>query len=77
MPYQVRKRSCKQSDGSKGTHVVLKKKRDGGTEQRSCHKSETKADSAVRARWANEADAPEEAMIREWIRALLSCKNII
>ena len=66
MPYKVRKRDCKQSDGSKGTHVVLKKKRGGGTEKRSCHKSEEKADAAVRARWAN------ETVLRGWIRTSLT-----
>ena len=54
MPYDIIKRSCKQSDGSKGTHVVVKVKPDGSTEQVSCHTSEEKAKSAVRAKHANE-----------------------
>jgi hypothetical protein len=54
MPYDIIKRSCKQSDGSKGTHVVVKKQADGKTEQVSCHTSEEKAKSAVRAKHAHE-----------------------
>tara|TARA_A100001011_G_scaffold351516_1_gene391672 strand:+ start:316 stop:735 length:420 start_codon:yes stop_codon:yes gene_type:complete len=56
MPYDVIKRSCRQSDGSKGTHVVVKKKSGGKTEQVSCHTSEAKAKSAVRAKHANEGN---------------------
>ena len=54
MPWKTIKRDCKQSSGKKGSHVVVKKKKDGGTEQESCHTSEEKAKSAIRARHANE-----------------------
>tara|TARA_Y100001958_G_C20963786_1_gene361535 strand:+ start:27 stop:395 length:369 start_codon:yes stop_codon:yes gene_type:complete len=54
MPWKTIKRDCKQSSGKKGTHVVVKKKKSGGTEQESCHTSEEKAKSAIRARYANE-----------------------
>ena len=54
MPWKTIKRDCKQSSGKKGSHVVVKIKKDGGTEQESCHTSEEKAKSAIRARHANE-----------------------
>ena len=54
MPWMTRKRKCKQSDGTSGSYVVLKKKSDGGTEQASCHTSEEKAKGSVGARYANE-----------------------
>ena len=54
MPWKTIKRDCKQSSGKKGSHVVVKKKKSGGTEQESCHTSEEKAKSAIRARYANE-----------------------
>ena len=67
MPWKSIKRSCKQkSTGKTGTHVVLKIKKGGGTEQESCHTSEEKADAAVRARYAN------ESLLREYIRLHLT-----
>lgn len=54
MPWKTIKRDCKQATGKKGGHVVVKKKKDGGTEQESCHTSEEKAKSAIRARHTNE-----------------------
>ena len=65
MPWKVRKRSCRQkSTGKTGTHAVVKK--DGeAEEQESCHTSKSKADSAVRARHAN------ENLLREFIRLRL------
>ncbi len=69
MPWDVKKRDCKQkSTGKKGTHVVVKKNRDGSTEQESCHTSDSKAQGARRARYASK----NEAALREWIRASLS-----
>jgi len=59
MPWKVVKRNCKQSDGSKGTYVVVKEKSDGGTEQESCHTSEDKANAAVRARYASKNELSE------------------
>ena len=54
MPWKVAKRACKQkTSGKAGTHVVLKKKKGGGTEQESCHTDEKKADAAARARYAS------------------------
>ena len=77
MPYDVIKRSCRQSDGSKGTHVVVKKKSGGKTEQVSCHTSESKAKSAVRAKHANEGNTVRikesdlRRIIAEEIRAVI------
>ena len=69
MPWDVKKRDCKQkSTGKKGTHVVVKKNRDGSTEQESCHTSDSKAQGARRARYASK----NESVLREWIRASLT-----
>lgn len=54
MPYKIRSRKCRQSDGSQGTHAVVKLKKDG-EEQTSCHTSEDSAKGSIRARHANEA----------------------
>lgn len=53
MPYSVKKRKCKTSDGKSGKYVITKK---GDNKKISCHTSKTKADSAVRAKYANEND---------------------
>lgn len=53
MPYGIRKRKCRQSDGSVGTHAVVKLKGDS-EEQTSCHTSEESAKGSIRARHANE-----------------------
>ena len=73
MPYDIRKRSCKQADGKKGKYVVVKKKSKGRTEQESCHTSKKKAKGAVRARYANEANEGETVKITlEELRQLIS-----
>ena len=54
MPYKIRSRKCRQSDGTQGTHAVVKLK-DGSEEQTSCHTSEDSAEGSIRARHANEA----------------------
>ena len=74
MPWNVRKRSCKQkSTGKTGSHVVVKVKGGGGEEQESCHTSEPKAQGALRARYAskNETATPGEQALREWVRHIL------
>ena len=53
MPYSVKKRKCKTSDGKKGKYVITKK---GKNKKISCHTSKKKAKSAVRAKYANEND---------------------
>lgn len=69
MPWDVKKRDCKQkSTGKKGSHVVVKKNRDGSTEQESCHTSDSKAQGARRARYASK----NETVLRAWIRASLT-----
>ena len=55
MPYRVRKQDCAKSDGGSGTHVVQKKS-GGKWSKASCHSSEEKAKSAIRARGMNEDD---------------------
>jgi len=51
MPYSVKKRKCKTSDNKKGKYVITKK---GDNKKISCHTSKKKAQSAVRAKYANE-----------------------
>ena len=53
MPYKVRKRDCKQSDGDEGKYVIVKVKRGGGTKQASCHTTKNLAKRATRARYAS------------------------
>ena len=73
MPWKTVTRKCKQkSTGKSGTHVVVKIKKSGGTEQESCHTSKEKAQAAIRARYANETDVPEEEMLREYVRKVLT-----
>ena len=55
MPYRVRKQKCKKSDESSGAYVIQKKK-SGKWKKASCHSSEEKAKSAVRARGMHEDD---------------------
>ena len=62
MPYKITKKNCKQSSGKKGKYVVSKK---SDSKKKSCHTSKKKAQSAVRARYANESE------IRKYIRTLL------
>ena len=69
MPWKTIKRDCKQSSGKKGSHVVVKKKKNGGTEQESCHTSKDKAEGGLRARYAN------ESAVRKMIRDVLSPKR--
>ena len=54
MPYKVRKRDCKQSDGADGKYVIVKVKRGGGTKQASCHTTKNLAQRGVKARYASE-----------------------
>jgi len=73
MPWKPVTRKCKQkSTGKTGTHAVVKIKKDGGTEQESCHTSKEKAQAAIRARHANETDVSEEEMLREYVRNILA-----
>ena len=71
MPWKAIKRDCVQkTTGKKGTHAVVKKKRGGKTEQESCHDDEKSANSAIRARHANESRvyALTELELRNLIR---------
>lgn len=66
MPYKIIKRKCKQSNGKKGQYIVVKK---SDNKKQSCHTSKKKAQSAVRARYANESE------VRAYIRSLLESKQ--
>ena len=73
MPYDIRKRNCKQADGKKGKYVVVKKKSKGRTEQESCHTSKKKAKGAVRARYASESNEGETVKVTlEELKQLIS-----
>ena len=73
MPYDIRKRNCRQAGGKKGKYVVVKKKSKGRTEQESCHTSKKKAKGAVRARYASESNEGETVKITlEELRKLIS-----
>ena len=72
MPYRVRKQDCKKSDDSSGTHVIQKKK-SGKWKKASCHSSEAKAKSAVRARGMHETDDNlEEALYCRVVQRMLA-----
>ena len=79
MPWTVIKRDCKQSDGSSGSYVVLKKKSNGSTEQSSCHVTKEKAQGSVSARKMSEENSSMKItrrQIRKIIReALLLCEG--
>lgn len=53
VPLKPIERDCKKADDTSGKAVVLKVKRGGKTEQRSCHSSLEKAKAAIRAYYAN------------------------
>ena len=67
MPYTIKKRDCKQSDGDSGEYVLVKDKGDS-EEQVSCHTSKTSAEGSRSARYANK----NEQTIREFIRGCLT-----
>jgi hypothetical protein len=48
MPYTIRKQSCKQSDGDKGTHVLSYTDKKG-KKHRNCHTSKKKARGQIAA----------------------------
>lgn len=64
MPYTIRKRKCKQSDGDRGSYVLLYKTKKG-EEKSNCHTSRKKARKQVSA-----IEIPE-SLIREMISIIL------
>lgn len=65
MPYKFKgKRDCKQSDGTKGKYLTIKK---GGS--RRCYKSKKQYKAAMA--WAREVDEVEEEELREYVREKL------
>ena len=80
MPYNVKKQSCKQSDGESGEYTVVKKKKDNKTEKVSCHKTKEKAASSIRAKYVSETNetvklsvALIRKIIKEDIKKFSSC----
>ena len=68
MPYQVKKRKCKDSKGRKGKYVITKK---GDNEKISCHTSKEKAQAATRARYASESHEDSFDVIVERVFSIL------
>lgn len=66
MPYKILKRKCKQSSGKKGNYIVVKKT---DNKKQSCHTSKQKAQSAVKARYAN------ENMLKQYIKIIIEDDN--
>ena len=66
MPYKIIKRKCKQSSGKKGKYIVAKK---SDNKKQSCHTSKKKAQSAVRARYAN------ESVLKEYVKMLIESNS--
>ena len=50
MPYSIKKRRCKQSDGSSGKFIVIKT---SNKKKKSCHTSRDKAEKSINATYAN------------------------
>ena len=69
MPYKVRKRKCKDSSGKKGKYIITKS---NDNKKISCHTSKSKANAAVRAKYANEDI--EEIMEEVFLRLLEESK---
>lgn len=69
MPYKVKKRKCKDSSGKKGKYVITKS---NNNKKISCHTSKSKANAAVRAKYANEDI--EEIMEEVFLRLLEESK---
>lgn len=72
MPYSVKKRKCKTASGEKGSYVITKKK---DNKKLSCHTSKEKAQSAVRARHANESEITSDILEMIYERILLEYKG--
>ena len=72
MPYSIKKRKCKSASGKKGSYVSTKKK---DNKKLSCHTSKEKAQSAVRARYANEAEISLDILEMIYERILLEYKD--
>ena len=66
MPYKIIKRKCKQSSGKKGKYIVAKK---SDNKKQSCHTSKKKAQSAVKARYAN------ESALKEYVKLLIESES--
>ncbi len=74
MPYTVRKRKCKQSDGDSGNYVLSYTDKKG-KKHSACHTSKKRAQGQIAA-IEMEADSYEEEQLLETIlRRILEFKN--
>ena len=72
MPYAIRKKDCKQADGTSGEYIVTKKDDEKAL---SCHKTREDAEKAIAAREANERKEMEEKHLAlDKIEALIQRK---
>jgi len=65
MPYNIRKRSCKQSSGKKGEYVLSYTDKKG-KKHSNCHTSRKKAQGQIAA-----IEGPKESIVRMTIREIL------
>jgi hypothetical protein len=74
MPYNIRKKKCKQSDGDAGSYV-LSYKDNSGKKHSACHTSRKKARGQIAAIEAEGKNGEESSLrldeLREIIRALM------
>lgn len=64
MPYTIRKRKCKQSDGDSGTHVLSYTDKKG-KKHRACHTSKKKARGQIAAIEAESVDKSMKLSLNE------------
>jgi hypothetical protein len=72
MPYTIRKRKCKQTDGDRGTHV-LSYTDNSGRKHRNCHTSKKKAKAQIAAIEIEGAgtETSIDKLLREWVKAAI------
>jgi len=79
MPYRIVKQDCRQSDDKKGTYVLQKKEK-GKWNKVSCHTSEEKAKSSMRARGMNEKYGSDNYNImkitRQQLRSIIKKERV-
>ena len=79
MPYNVRKRKCKQSDGDSGSWVMSYTDKKGKSHS-SCHTSKSKARgqiAAIERGKKNEESTVNENNLRELIKIILEAEDVM
>jgi hypothetical protein len=70
MPYNIRKKSCKQSDGDAGSFVLSYTDK-SGKKHRACHTSRKKARGQIAAIEAESVTAGDEALSLKELRLII------